>query len=217
MFITSAPTLIPSPSPMTFAPTNAPSFIGLVISVDFTTSTTASFNDSEVFELESIIVQSYGVDEDSLSTSVEYNTAGTMTISVPADMSSDEAVSILTDMFAKALLISEDDISLFLDSETDEVSYTITSSDYESASNVLDTLQIENILNVIDTESDGVIINSLHVIDEIIGAIIVTVDADEVSIPLQQADNTIDALLGDAYEYTTKSNNFFSPTHDYVF
>ena len=205
MFITSSPTLLPSVSPITSAPTTRPSFIGLVVSVDISTATTESIDDEEITELESLVAQSYGVDIEDVSSVTKYITTGSLVITIPDNVSEDEALDDLTAALSATLGISEDNISLTLDPETGEVSYTVTTSDYDETNAALSQLQDENIVENIET--NVVFIDSLQPSDEVIAEVSVVVNADEVEVSLQQAENQIDALLDDNYSSDVSGKN----------
>ena len=207
MFITSSPTLLPSKSPVASTPTSSPSFIGLVVSVDISTTTTQSIDTVEIRELESLVAQSYGVDMTEVSSLTEYTTSGTLIVAIPDNVSHIEAIEDLTAALSGSFGVSEDDISLTLDADTGEVSYTVTTNDYDHTNAILFELQNDNIIENLNT--NVVTIESVTPQDEIIAEVSVIVNADEVDVSLQQAENRIDALLGDDYR-SDVHGNFFS-------
>ena len=188
-------------------PTTAPSFVGLVVSVEITTTATGNLDDSEVDELESIVAQAYGVDPDDVTSVTEYVTTGTMTVSIPDSVSEDDALAALTSEMASTLGVSEDSITLSLDSETGEVTYSITTTDYDETAAALATLQDSDVVDNLATDS-GVTVTNVTPSDDIVAEVNVVVNADEVTVPLQQAENQVDALLGEDYNSDTEGKLF---------
>ena len=121
--MTAAPTSIPSVSPLTSIPSSTPSFVGLVVSVDISRPATAALDDSEVIELQDLIVEAYGVDIDDLSTATTYVTSGTIAVTIPDSVSTEDALQDLKTSLASTLGVSEDDIKLVYNSESGEVAY----------------------------------------------------------------------------------------------
>ena len=158
--------MLPSFSPIISAPTSSPSFIGLVISVDITTTATSNIDQAEIERLELLVAESYGVDSEDISSVTEYITTGTLTVTIPDTISENEALEDLTAALSTTLGVSEDSISLSLDQETGEVSYTITTSDYDQTNTVLSDLQNDDIIERLDTTL--IVIDSVNPNDEIL-------------------------------------------------
>ena len=93
---------------------------------------------------------------------------------------------------------------LTLDSESGEVSYIVTTSDYDETHSVLSQLQEEDIIENIDTSV--VIVDSIKPNTEVIAEVNIIVNADEVEVSLQQAENQINALLDDNYSSDVSGN-----------
>lgn len=197
MFITSSPTKLPSLSPITSTPTTRPSFIGLIISVDISTATTESMGDEEITEIKVLAAESYGVEIADVSSVTEYVTIGSLDITIPDNVSEDEALNNLISAFSDTLGISEENISLTLDPESGKVSYIVTTGDYDETLAALSQLQGDDIIENIDT--NVVVIDSVQPNDEVIAKVSVIVNADDVEVSLQQAENRIDALLDNNY------------------
>ena len=102
-------------SPITSAPTTAPSFIGLVVSVGITTTATGPLDTSEVEYLENLVADSYGVDSDDLTIVTEYVTSGTLDVTIPDNVSTEDAIADLTKAMSQALGISEDSVTIEVD------------------------------------------------------------------------------------------------------
>ena len=207
MFITSSPTLLPSLSPITSTPTASPLFMGMVISVDISTPTSSAINNAEIEELEAIVADSYGVDNEDVSSVTEYVTSGTLEITIPDTISEEEALEELTSALSTTLGINKDSISLSLDPESGEVFYMVTTDDYDRTNEVLLDLLSDDIIDSLDTSV--VTIDSVNPSDEIVAEVNIMVNAEEVEVSLQQAENRINALLDDHYT-SSISGNFFN-------
>ena len=81
---------------MTGLPTEAPSFIGLVVSVEITRSTSGPLDEEEIRALENIVAQAYVVSPEDIVSVTEYVTTGTMSAVIPDSVSDDEALAALT-------------------------------------------------------------------------------------------------------------------------
>jgi hypothetical protein len=119
-FVTAAPTLIPSISPFTSIPSGAPSFVGLIVSLDISRAATASVDDLEINDFQDLIARTYGVDAAELTTTTEYITTGSISITLEDSTSSEEALDALTDSLASTFGINENDIELEIDLESGE-------------------------------------------------------------------------------------------------
>ena len=128
-------------SPLSSSPTAAPSFLGLVVSVGITTPATGPLDDTEVEYLENLVAEAYGVNSGDLTTVTEYVTTGTLDVTIPDDVSEDEAIAELTTALSEALDVSEDSITVEIDPTTGEVTYTVATTDYDTTSNIQEQLQ----------------------------------------------------------------------------
>lgn len=185
-------------SPITGIPTIAPSLIGLGSSVKISTTLTTSLRESEITALLDIIAQGYDVDPEELTSVTEYVTSGVMIVDIPDTMSDDEAIDALTTTIAQSLGVDPNFLLLSLDPETNEITYLVTTNNFESSVAVLDELSdsefAENIITVA-----GIVVNEIISNNDIVAEVNVIIDADDIDVPLQQAENVIDALLSDEY------------------
>ena len=189
---------------MTSVPTGTPSITGLVVSVGITSTTEAPLSSEEVAYLESVVAQAYGVSTEELDTVVEYVTSGTLTVDIPADVSSDEIISDLTEALSEALGVSSEAVEVVYDASTGEVTYTVTSATFDEADAALSTLQDAGFVESIEELTDAVSVTSVSPSPEIVADVTVAVDADEVTVPLQQAENAVDVLLGTDYSSSSE-------------
>ena len=207
-FVTSAPTFTPSSSPVTSLPTQTPSITGLVVSVDISTATDSALSEEEVAYLEGVVANAYGVSSEDVSTVVEYQTTGSMTVAVGENVSDEEVVSEVTSTLSEALGDSEENIEVVYDAQSGEVTYTVTTTSFEDSQAALSVLEDEGSATALSSLTDVVSITSVTPSEEILAEVTVVVDADDVSVPLQQAENAVDAVLGDTYSAETEGISF---------
>ena len=194
---------MPSTSPFTSIPSSTPSFVGLIVSVDVSRPATTALDASEIIELQDVIANAYGVRADDLTTTIEYVTIGTMSVTISDSASPEEALDALTESLASTLGINEDDIQLEIDPVTGEVTYSISTNDHTETTSILDALEEMDDLEI---ESDLITVTDISPNSEIVAEIAVVVNGDEATPMLQQAENVIDAVLGDEYTLETASN-----------
>ena len=198
-------------SPLTSLPTNAPSFLGLVVSVGITTPASGPLDDTEVEYLENLVAEAYGVDSEDLNTVTEYVTTGTLEVTIPDDITEEDAIADLITALSETLDVSEDSIAIEINPTTGEVTYTVATTDYDATSNIQEQLQDPALLETLNESADIVNVDSVTPNDEIVADVTVVVDGDEITFPLQQAENRFDALLDDTYESETEGKNTVRP------
>ena len=175
--------------------------------MEISTTATAPLDEAEVSELESLVAQAYGVDFSEVTSVTGYAATGTLIIDMSDDISNEDVVEDLTTALALSLGVAEDRVTISLDAETGEVSYIVTATDYDDTSALLDILETPEIVDSLMDATKLVDIVSVDSNDEIIAQVDVIVNGDDVTVPLQQAENVIDALLGDQYESHMEGNS----------
>jgi hypothetical protein len=105
VFITAAPTLLPtitpSFSPVTTIPSAVPTITGAVASVRMTGVTTEDISDEEYLDIVTGLADVYGVEINDIDAKVEYVLSGTLDILVPDDANEDEIIDALQDSVSK--------------------------------------------------------------------------------------------------------------------
>ena len=95
-----------------------------------------------------------------------------------------------------------------MDPVTGDVTYSVSSATYDDAENILAALQDAGVTDAINAESGVVSVTTVTPIEEITADVNIVVDADGVTVPLQQAENTFDVLLPEEYKAETEGNYF---------
>ena len=203
LIITSVPTSTPSFAPVTSIPSATPSFTGLIVSVSIQHIVTGELSDSDFLYLEEVVANAYGVLSEDVSSVTKYTISGSMDAIIPSSTTEEEAIQALTDALAEALDVSVHAVTISINSETGDVTYSVTSTDYDDATKLLATLEDESIGATL-TDSTGVLTVASVLPDAAITAeVIISVDADEVTVPLESAENQVEAVLGSDYESTS--------------
>lgn len=187
-------------------PTSLPSFTGLVVSMKISTETTSSLADDEVLALEALVAQAYGVDINDITSIVEYIATGTLAVGIPDDVSSQDVIDELTVALATSLRIPTDSITLSLDPESGEISYSLTSPNFDETAALLDTLESDNIVDSLSEMMNLADVLRITTDDDIVAQVDVIVNGDNVIIPLQRAENMVDVLLDDQYDSHMEGN-----------
>jgi hypothetical protein len=109
----------------------------------------------------------------------------------------------LTTSIADHLGVDENSVTLSIDPENGEVTYSVTTNDFAEGATILDQLQDPAMAHDV-TSGSGIIVSEITSDDNILVEVNVMVNVDEIEVPLQQAENIIDALLGDEYTSITE-------------
>lgn len=177
------------------------------MSVDISRTATNALSQSEIDDLESIVAEAYGVDSDDLTSTTEYVTSGTISVSFTDDVSEEEALAALTSAMSAALGVDEDQIELTYDAATGEVAYEVATDDYDTTVGIQTVLQDSNVVDSLNVDSEVVTVNNVNADDEVVADVVIVVDADSVTTPLQQAENTVEALLPTEYNSETEGKH----------
>lgn len=177
--------------------------MGLVMSVEISSIASRPLNEADTNDLLDIVAQGYDVDREDLTSVIGYVASGTMLVDIPDTMSEVEALSVLTISIAENIGVEENTITLSIDPESAEIIYSITTDDFEASANILEQLQDSAIVNDLSS-SAGVAVSEVISDNEIIAEVNIIVNGDDIEVPLQQAENVIDALLGDEYTSVTE-------------
>eukprot|EP00493_Phyllostaurus_siculus_P027575 UN27922 len=164
--------------PITAEPSSAPSFIGLVLSVQISTAASSALDEAEVETLIDMVAQGYGVNPEDLTSVTEYVATGTMIINIPNTMSEDDVLSALTSSIADNLGVDEKSITLSIDPESGGVRYSVTTTDFEETATILEQLQDPSIVDDL-TSNSGIIVSEIASDDGILAEVNVIVNADE--------------------------------------
>lgn len=180
-----------SPSFTTFIPSSSPSITGLVV----TLTLTSNDDTLDTTGLESQLANEYGVEVDDVTIDTTYTVTGTIDINVDDDTADDQLERILQDTIADALGIHSSNVQVNIDPSTGDVTYAIVNDDDNIASAIQESLESLPFLEILN---DGIsdILPSASVFeissdDDIEMEVVITVDASESDIDVEDANNRI--------------------------
>jgi len=211
MFLTSAPTFLPSvtPSvgPTTMLPSTVPSLTGWVATVRASTTVTTPIDSTEIEHYASNVAQYYGVDISDVTVSTAYETTGSLTLMIPDDVNENELVDAITDSISESLDLHPQDVNVIVNMETGEVTFTIDSDDFIGANEAQFELARDQhaIIAAIQNVIPDVQVEEFIVSENIDATIEFTIDADEASNDLTQAAWRSEQLLSD-FDVAVESN-----------
>lgn len=208
--VTSAPTKFPTFT--TAIPSPAPSITGIVVTL--TLSRTGDvLTTKEVDALQANLANDYGVDVDDVIIEPEYIISGSIQVdSFPEELSDDELATILQQDIADALGVHSKDVTVSVDSESGEVSYTVTSSDDSEAEEIQRTLETNTFLTNLNNEiadSLPTSVLSVDADDDIVMNLVVTVDASESTVDLDEITDQVETdFVDQGFDADSDSNPF---------
>ena len=186
-----------SPSFTTLLPSPSPSITGIVV----TLTLTATDVTLDASDLETQIANEYGVDIDDVTIDTSYTVSGTIDIDIPEDVSDDELQVILQDSIADALGVHSSDVEVNVDPSTGDVTYNIVSEDDNAASILQDALESSSFLDDLNSEVSETLpsasVSEVNADDEVQVEVVVTIDASESDIDVEDANVRAVAELED--------------------
>ena len=206
---TDLPSVSPSFAPVTSVPTSPPSLTGWVANIVASTTVTASVSTVELDDYSQSVADFYGVDPTDVSTAVVYSTSGSLTVSIPEDVSSEELSLILQTSLAESLGVHPQAVEVSVDMETGEVTFTISSQDFDVVSDAQfqlgsDSVQEELVASIVENVPSAEVLDVM-VSPEISADLEFTVDADEATNDLTQAAWQTEQLLSTDFVVAVES------------
>ena len=126
------PSVTPSLSPSSATPSSTPSISGLVATVTAASVATDDISASEINDYTSSVAEFYGVDPSDVETTVDYVASGTLDITIPTDVSEEDAIEALQDSISDVLGVHSSDVVVTIDDDG-IVSYSVTGGSHAEA------------------------------------------------------------------------------------
>ena len=213
--ITAKPSV--SPTFTTMIPTQQPSITGIVVVIEISKAG-ESLNTTELDDLTEEIAVEYGVDATSVDIEESYTFSGSLDIDeLPSDLSEEELEELLEQSIADSVGLHVMNVDVNVDSETGEVTYTITVDDESIAADTqavmasvdyVDTLNTELVETAaeLDVPEESVpAVSEVEVEEQIVMDLSITVDANDSE---EDVDDVTQSIV-DQYEqdgYDTDSD-----------
>jgi len=178
-----APSSRPSQFPTTDVPSARPSLSGWVITLTTSTTVQTSLDDLVVNDYVTSVANYYGVNESDVTSSVSYNTKGSVVLVLPEDATSSDVVKAVAESVAASLDIHPSSVDVFVDMDNGLVSFIVSSEDYsQAAENQFDlssNAYAADIISSIEVLLTGASVESYDVSNDVEAVVGFTVDADE--------------------------------------
>lgn len=206
------PSATPSNAPITTLPTGVPTSTGWVSTVRASTIATSEMDQNTIDDYASEIANYYGVEASDVSILSNYETSGTLSLTIQDDVSESDLTDIIVSSIANSLGIHAKNVDVIIDTETGEVEFTIISDTFNDAAGVafdLNNYQNENqIRSLIEDALPMVSVDDLNVADDVNMVLEITIDSNDAVNDLTQASWQSEQLLSD-FDVTVESNQKF--------
>jgi len=142
MFLTAVPTVFPSAtpsfSPITSIPSAHPTITGEVASVIISGRADEALSKDTLEDITSDIANIYGVDENNVNVVVDYVISGAFNVSIPLELSENEASTIFEQMIGDTLGIHSSKVHVVID-EDGIVQYSISGQSHDEVESLLNS------------------------------------------------------------------------------
>ena len=126
------PSTSPSLTPTSTIPSAVPSITGAVASVTISGTATEELAVEEIANITSELAEIYGVDPSEVETTVDYVASGTLDVTIPNDVSEEDAIAVLQDSSSDVLGVHTSDVVVTIEDDG-TVSYSVTGGSYAEA------------------------------------------------------------------------------------
>ena len=161
---------------------------------------TEDVSSEEIDSIVDDVKETYGVDDDAVTTEVTYDVKGDLDITVPEDVDTAELEDFLEEQLADILGVPESAVDVTIDPETGAVTYVVSNDSFDDASGVQDQLNdpatVEELNGRLDEAFPGVVVNDVAVDDEITADVDVTVDTTDATTDPDAAGDSINDSQG---------------------
>ena len=215
--ITAKPSV--SPTFTTMIPTQQPSITGIVVVIEISKAG-ESMNTTELNDLTEEIAGQYGVDPASVDIEESYTFSGSLDIDeLPEDLSEEELEELLEQSIADSIGLHVMNVDVTVDSESGEITYTITVDDESMAADsqaimesadYVDALNNELVENAaeLDVPEESVpAVSEVEVEEQIVMDLSITVDANDSE---EDVDDVTQAIVDqydqDGYDADSEMN-----------
>ena len=145
------PTMIPSVAPTTTIPSSLPTITGEIASVSISGTITEEFSKEDISSISSQVADIYGVDESDIDLAVDYVSSGTLNVTIPEDVSEEDAITDLEESISDVLGVHSSDVVVTI-GEDGTVTYSVSGSSYENAVAILNATSEDSFGSELDSE-----------------------------------------------------------------
>ena len=174
---------------------------GWVSTVTATTVLTEPLDQTTVDNYASDLAELYGVDLADVEVATSYTASGSMSISIPSDVSETDLIDTVTTSIAESLGVHPSEVEVTIDMETGSVDFTIVADNFSEAAGIQFDLENDQyqdeIIGSIETALPEISVEEYGVSDEVAASIEFTIDADDADNDLTQAAWQSEQLLSE--------------------
>jgi hypothetical protein len=191
----------PSSAPVTGIPTATPSTGGWVSIIHASATASYEIDQNMVDDYASQISDYYGVEISDVLVSTNYETSGTLTLTIPDDVLESELMDSVKNNIADSLQIHPQNVDVMIDMENGEVEFTIISETFNEATGIafnLNSFQYQNAISeVIEDSIPGLTIGDIEISEDVQIEFEMTINANNAVNDLTQAAWQSEQLLSD--------------------
>ena len=185
---------------------------GWIATVSASTTATSEMSTSTINDYATSVAEFYGVEPSDVVVSTAYESTGSLTLTIPDDLSEDELTDAVIASLAESLGVHPQDVGVTVDMETGEVDFVITSDTFGDAASIafdLDNYQYQDdITESIQNALPLVTVDTFEPSAEVTASLEFTIDANDADNDLTQAAWQSEQLLSD-FDVTIESTTFF--------
>lgn len=161
------PSSQPSTAPVTEIPSGSPTNTGPITLIELAGTTTKAFSDADKDAFQRNLADLYSVQTDDVEMAFTYEASGTMDITIPTDMSPEEAAALIEAALSEQLSVHVRDIDVTVNPDG-SVSYTISSEDFAEAEAAQAKLQDGSFQSDLDASLETIDVDAIDVNDDIV-------------------------------------------------
>ena len=176
------PTISPSDLPTSSVPSATPTITGAVASISISGEVTEDLSEDNINAITTDLAEIYGVDVTDVETTVDYVISGTLDVTIPESIPTEDAISSLEQSIGDVLCVHPRDVVVTIN-EDGEVNYSVTGGSYDEVEQIQTIASGSDFASDITTElgdNDSVItVESSTLIDEVEVVVSATVDTTD--------------------------------------
>ena len=131
-------------------PTSRPSITGAIISIEIGGKVTQELSSEELKNMTETVKEQFGISDDEIVLETTYTLSGVLNVSLPEDVTEEEALEALEESLSELLGVHPSQIELSINEDGD-VEYIITSDSFDDASLIQEDLEKETFVSNLET------------------------------------------------------------------
>lgn len=182
-------------------------FIGLCLLFEITSVASSNLSPREILQMTTAVMDSFEVDTSDMNTEVSYISTGSLEINVDAEIHEDEVIDAVAITLADLFDAHPSDVTIVsIDLDTGEVTYEISSDNYDDASTIqahLNSLELSEIENTIQETIPSLQISNSIIDEDISVDVTFIVDGSDGGNIRDAREEVTEILNGQGFEVDT--------------